>query len=111
MANPLSRIRDKNKGSKLLKSILLDKVISSTNIVNLICDSDIELTLSGHTHAMQMEIFGHSLSSLIYPEWSGMYYEGKRALYVNVGIGYVGLPFRFGAWPEVTVIKLVSEKE
>ena len=40
-------------------------------------DSDIELTLSGHTHAMQMEIFGHSLSSLIYPEWSGMYYEGK----------------------------------
>ena len=36
MANPLSRIRDKNKGSKLLKSILLDKVISSTNIVNLI---------------------------------------------------------------------------
>ena len=74
-------------------------------------DSDIELTLSGHTHAMQMEIFGHSLSSLICPEWSGMYYEGKRALYVNVGIGYVGLPFRFGAWPEVTVIKLVSEKE
>ena len=40
-----------------------------------------------------------------------MNYEGKRALYVNVGIGYVGLPFRFGAWPEVTVIKLVSEKE
>lgn len=74
-------------------------------------DSDIELTLSGHTHAMQMEIFGHSLASLIYPEWSGMYYEGKRALYVNVGIGYVGLPFRFGAWPEITVIKLVSDNE
>lgn len=74
-------------------------------------DTDIELTLSGHTHAMQMEVFGHSLASLIYPEWAGMYYEGKRALYVNVGIGYVGLPFRFGAWPEVTVIKLVRENE
>lgn len=74
-------------------------------------ESDIALTLSGHTHAMQMEMFGHSLASLIYPEWSGMYHEGKRALYVNVGIGYVGLPFRFGAWPEVTVIKLVSENE
>ena len=72
-------------------------------------DSDIELTLSGHTHAMQMEMLGHSLASLIYPEWSGMYYEGKRALYVNVGIGYVGLPFRFGAWPEITIIKLVCE--
>ena len=74
-------------------------------------DSDIELTLSGHTHAMQMEIFGHSLASLMYPEWSGMYYEGKRALYVNIGIGYVGLPFRFGAWPEITIIKLVSDNE
>ena len=34
-----------------------------------------------------------------------------RALYVNIGIGYVGLPFRFGAWPEITVLKLVREKE
>ncbi|WP_294618564.1 metallophosphoesterase [uncultured Bacteroides sp.] len=73
-------------------------------------ESEIELTLSGHTHAMQMELFGRSLASLIYPEWTGMYYEGNRALYVNVGIGYVGLPFRFGAWPEITVIKLVSGK-
>ena len=30
---------------------------------------------------------------------------------VNIGIGYVGLPFRFGAWPEITVLKLVREKE
>lgn len=73
-------------------------------------DTDIDLMLAGHTHAMQMEIFGRSLSSLIYPEWSGMYYRGKRALYVNIGIGYVGLPFRFGAWPEITVLKLVREK-
>lgn len=72
-------------------------------------DSDIDLMLSGHTHAMQMEMFGHSLASLKYPEWSGMYYDGKRALYVNIGIGYVGLPFRFGAWPEITIIKLVSD--
>lgn len=72
--------------------------------------SDIDLMLAGHTHAMQMELFGHSLASLKYPEWAGMYYEGQRALYVNVGIGYVGLPFRFGAWPEITVIKLVREK-
>lgn len=74
-------------------------------------ESDIELTLSGHTHAMQTELFGYSLASLIYPEWRGIYYEGKRALYVNVGIGYVGLPFRFGAWPEITILKLVSENE
>ena len=69
-------------------------------------DTDIDLMLAGHTHAMQMILFGHSLSSLMYPEWSGMYLEGERGLYVNIGIGYVGLPFRFGAWPEVTVLTL-----
>ena len=45
--------------------------------------SDISLMLAGHTHAMQGILFGHSLAELIYPEWRGMYYEGKRALYVN----------------------------
>ncbi len=68
--------------------------------------SGIPLMLAGHTHAMQGILFGHSLAELIYPEWRGMYHEGNRALYVNIGIGYVGLPFRFGAWPEITVLTL-----
>lgn len=69
-------------------------------------DTNIPLMLAGHTHAMQGILFGHSLAELIYPEWRGMYNEGNRALYVNIGIGYVGLPFRFGAWPEITVLTL-----
>lgn len=69
-------------------------------------DTNISLMLAGHTHAMQGILFGHSLAELIYPEWSGMYNEENRALYVNIGIGYVGLPFRFGAWPEITVLTL-----
>ena len=68
--------------------------------------SDIDLMLAGHTHAMQAIFFGHSLAELMYPEWRGMYTEDGRSLYVNIGIGYVGLPFRFGAWPEITVITL-----
>lgn len=72
--------------------------------------SKIPLMLAGHTHAMQAILFGHSLASLIYPEWKGMYYEGDRALYVNIGIGYVGLPFRFGAWPEITVLTLCNSQ-
>lgn len=68
--------------------------------------TDISLTLAGHTHAMQCILFGHSPAELKYPEWGGMYREGDQALYVNIGIGYVGLPFRFGAWPEITVITL-----
>lgn len=68
--------------------------------------SDIDLMLAGHTHAMQLQLGDYSPASLIYPEWGGMYLEGSRGLYVNVGIGYVGLPFRFGAWPEITVLTL-----
>lgn len=68
--------------------------------------SEIDLMLAGHTHAMQFALGHHSPSSWVYPEWSGMYKEGNRGLYVNIGIGYVGFPFRFGAWPEITVITL-----
>ncbi len=71
--------------------------------------TDIPLMLAGHTHAMQAIVFGRSLAPLKYPEWQGMYYEGNRALYVNIGIGYVGLPFRLGAWPEITVLTLRKE--
>ena len=35
-----------------------------------------------------------------------MYKEGERGLYVNLGLGFVGLPFRFGAWPEITLLTL-----
>lgn len=68
--------------------------------------SEVDLMLAGHTHAMQMQLGRHSPASFIYPEWGGMYTEGTRGLYVNVGTGYVGLPFRFGAWPEITLLTL-----
>ena len=52
-----------------------------------------------------------SPSRFMYPEWSGLYMEGKQGLYVNVGLGYIGLmPLRFGAWPEITVITLKQLK-
>lgn len=66
----------------------------------------IDLTLSGHTHGTQFAIGRISPASFVYSEWGGMYTEGSQALYVNVGIGSVMLPFRFGAWPEITVITL-----
>lgn len=68
--------------------------------------SKVDLMLAGHTHAMQLQFGNYSPASAIYPEWSGLYLEEARGLYVNVGIGYVGLPFRFGAWPEITVLTL-----
>ncbi|MCM1519115.1 MAG: metallophosphoesterase [Pseudoflavonifractor sp.] len=80
-----------------------------------IADNDsvnIGLSLSGHTHAMQMEvdILGHRLSPAAwrYPTWGGMYTDktGTHKLYVNIGMGTVGIPARIGATPEITVLTL-----
>ena len=71
--------------------------------------SGIDLTLSGHTHAGQFVLAGFSFSSSRYDEWGGMYQESGQTLYVNAGIGQTGLRFRFGAWPEITVITLRGE--
>jgi len=68
--------------------------------------TDIELSLSGHTHAWQISVAGYSPAVFMYPEWQGMYSEGKQSLYVNVGLGVLGFPMRIGAWPEITVITL-----
>lgn len=65
----------------------------------------IDLTLSGHTHAMQFELFGFSPAAWRYDEWGGLYdFEGRK-LYISKGVGGT-VPFRFGAWPEVSVITL-----
>ena len=68
--------------------------------------SDIQLMLAGHTHAMQFQLFGFTPASWFFRESHGLYLDHGRGLYVNVGVGEVMLPFRFGAWPEITVITL-----
>ena len=67
--------------------------------------TDIALTLSGHTHAGQMRFGKFSPARWAYNEWGGKYVEGHSMLYVSLGIGGT-VPFRFGAWPEVNVIRL-----
>ncbi len=71
-------------------------------------DKNIPLTLAGHTHAMQMEVLGVSPAALRYSTWGGMYADadGSHALYVNIGIGEVGIPARIGATPEITLFTL-----
>ncbi|MPM57949.1 hypothetical protein SDC9_104778 [bioreactor metagenome] len=69
------------------------------------------LTLSGHTHSAQISfnMYGKliSPSSLIYDEWDGLYESDNQYLYVNRGLGFIGIPVRVGvARPEVTVIIL-----
>ena len=73
-------------------------------------DIDIDLTLSGHTHAMQIEVLGLSPAAFRYPAWGGLYGSSGRQLYVNIGMGTVGIPMRLGATPELTVITLHSSQ-
>jgi hypothetical protein len=74
--------------------------------------TDIDLTLSGHTHGAQfgIEIPGWRWSpvSFRYKRWGGIYEEGKQYLNVNTGIGFIGFPGRVGMPPEITVIELRS---
>ena len=69
-------------------------------------ETDIQLMLAGHTHAMQTKIFGFTPSQLIYPENDGLYQEGEQMLYVNIGLGHLLYPMRLGAWPEITLLTL-----
>lgn len=74
-------------------------------------DSNINLTLSGHTHAMQISLLGWSPSSLMYDEYRGLYHEGEQYLYVNTGLGQTAVNARFGVAPEITLITLKSKKD
>ncbi len=72
--------------------------------------TNIQLTLSGHTHAGQIKILGHSPSALVYSEWDGMYSQDGRALFISSGVGEALVPFRLGAWPKIDIITLHSSK-
>ncbi|HBI59378.1 MAG: metallophosphoesterase [Duncaniella sp.] len=76
-------------------------------------DHNIALSLSGHTHAMQMEVAGWSPAAFRYPTWGGLYSDkdGSHKLYVNIGMGTVGIPARIGATPEITIITLKAQNQ
>ena len=71
-------------------------------------NTDIPLTLSGHTHAGQIRILGYPLSSLMFTESEGWYEKDNQSLYINTGIGCT-LPVRVGVPAEITVITLKKQ--
>ena len=78
--------------------------------LEVIPKTDIPLTLSGHTHAMQFKVGRWSPSKWLYPEWGGLYEEGLQRLFVSEGIGGT-IPFRLGTKPEIVVITLRTNQE
>ena len=73
-------------------------------------NTSIDLTLSGHTHAMQFRIGSWSPSKWKYPEFAGLYREGLQFLNVNTGLGGVGPKIRIGVKPEINIITLKKQK-
>lgn len=71
---------------------------------------EIDLTLSGHTHAMQFSILGWSPSSFIFDYVSGLFQHENQYLYVNIGLGETLMKARIGTKPEITVLTLNCDK-
>ena len=71
--------------------------------------TDIPLTLSGHTHAGQVRLFGYPMSSLMFTESEGWYHNDGQSLHINTGLGCT-LPVRLGVPAEITVITLLNQQ-
>ena len=69
----------------------------------------IDLTLSGHTHGGQVvpSLFGmeFNVAAMVHDYVAGHYTKGPHQLYVNVGVGMVGVPMRT-VRPEITLFTL-----
>ena len=68
----------------------------------------VALTLSGHTHWGQFALpaLGWSMASPFLDHAMGGHQSGNSLLYINPGTGYWGIPFRLGAWSEITQVTL-----
>jgi uncharacterized protein len=71
----------------------------------------IDLSLAGHTHGGQaaLEFISPEIapSRLVTPYVAGHFEKPGGQLYVNRGIGTIGVPIRLGAPPEITLFELV----
>lgn len=101
-----------NIADSVVKILLTHNPAHWTDAIEDNPDANIALTLSGHTHAMQIEVAGLSPAAWRYRTWGGLYKDtgesgtSPRQLYVNIGIGTVGFPARIGATPEITILTL-----
>lgn len=104
------------KLSKALKNVPEDitKILLSHDPTHwsseVLDQTDIDLTLAGHTHGMQMGFRYKSKKwspiKYKYKHWAGLYKEGDQYLYVTRGLGWLGFPGRLGMRPEITLLRL-----
>lgn len=99
-AIPASAIRDKEA---------MIVLAHEPDILPGIAKYNADLMLSGHTHGGQIRI--PFLPPFLLPQYGKRYVEGwfrygSTQLYVNRGIGAIGIPFRLNCPPEITLLTL-----
>jgi predicted MPP superfamily phosphohydrolase len=73
----------------------------------------VDLTLSGHTHAFQFGIDYKNIKWSPFASrnpWDGLYKHNNQYLYITHGLGSGLFSPRVGMWPEITVINLIGKK-
>ncbi len=89
-------------------------LLHEPDFADVLVNRGISLVLSGHTHGGQVRI--PFMRPFDLPALGRRYLEGHfllgggMQLYVNRGIGTVGVPFRFRCPPEITVITLAQAR-
>jgi predicted MPP superfamily phosphohydrolase len=73
-------------------------------------DNRFPITLAGHSHGLQWGFrlagIGFSMMKPILKRWGGLYEYDHRYIYVNRGIGMIGMHFRIDMPAEITLLTL-----
>jgi predicted MPP superfamily phosphohydrolase len=79
------------------------------NLLREPCGQAVDFMLSGHSHGGQVRLPFYG--PMVLPPFGKKYVEGffnfgRMQLYVNRGLGTIGLPFRFDCPPEISIFTL-----
>jgi len=100
------------RGAELLVMPATTNILLShnPNTFDRAAELGIDLSLAGHTHGGQvtLEFVSPEISParLVTPYVRGRFEKQGAQLYVNRGIGTIGVPIRLGSPPEITVFEL-----
>jgi uncharacterized protein len=105
---------NKNVFLKNFKRIVVDNnkftllLYHRPNVFNEVAKEDVDLMLSGHTHAGQLFPL-NVLMAIIDGPVEGIHKKNDSILYISNGTGWWGPPMRLGSRNEITIIELVSK--
>jgi len=88
-------------------------IVHEPDFADVVAREPADLQISGHSHGGQVRMPGlrpFYLPPMAQRYWHGLYRVREMPLYVNRGIGTIGVPLRLDADPEITLFTLHSPK-